>query len=645
MSAVFIKVLNQSITASYLVVAVILIRLLLKKIPKRIICILWMFVAIRLLIPFSIESAFSLIPEKEVTMEQFQSNESGENERNTDFMTAGNVTSYEGMSVAQPEIQKSASTKNGLVFGFSVVWFVGAIIMLGYSGYTYMGLRRKTAASIPEAKGIYRCDAIETPFVLGMLKPRIYLPYTVSDVDVLHIIAHEQAHIARRDHLVKPVAFLLLTIYWFNPFLWAAYLLLCKDIEFACDEKVIAKIPAAERKQYSYALLNCSVKRNQIRYCPVAFGEVGVKERIQKVVHYKKPSFWIVISAVLLCAAVSICFLTSPAAKRMEVTSQLEESVEEAILDKGRDYMDGECEAEGHQILRVTAEHNIVKVYAFCSYGQYEFQNGNFVDAYGSGVIPTVITFVLDEAGNYTLQTYREPDDGADYVSSVHKLFPLSLWSKVTYYSESVMDELKSQKEIYAKAYLQSIGRTAKVGEYQDFAYKHLSEEGVSDVVDNELVAKFGEYPYYIGNVEKVEDGQRYVYEVKWERTDVENGTVTYTKYKADTKEVVSAEVVYTKPYGAEGARFEPSGTGTVQYIESYQQVADENGNACYQTSDGRIYKYLLTLTGILPNASLSSTLVVLTDNPDITFEAVSKSMLSSNTEDFLTDTCVVGMG
>ncbi|MBQ8741578.1 MAG: hypothetical protein IJY79_08545 [Clostridia bacterium] len=310
MEAVFLKILNMSITASYLVIAVILARLLLKKAPKFITVILWGLVAVRLVCPFSIDSILSLIPSAETVPADIMYAEtpqitSGISQINT---AVNNII----MPAVTPDATYSANPMQVVIFVASIVWLIGIAAMLLYTLISYIRIRFKVREAVKSQDNIYECDRIDTPFILGIIKPRIYLPSAMAECDREYVIAHERAHIKRRDHLWKPLGFLLLTVYWFNPVLWIAYILLCRDIELACDEKVIKEMGEQSKKPYSEALINCSVPRKMIAACPLAFGETGVKARIKSVLNYKKPAFWVIITAVVLSVSIAVCFMTNP---------------------------------------------------------------------------------------------------------------------------------------------------------------------------------------------------------------------------------------------------------------------------------------------------------------------------------------------
>ena len=310
MEALFLKLVNMSITASWLVLAVLILRLVLKKAPRYIHVILWGIVALRLMLPFSIESVLSLIPSAEPLPQEFLY--AATPQINSGIPIVNNALNPVIAETFTPEGVTSANPTQIWSFIFSWLWVIGMGIMALYAAVSYWLLRRKVSESIPVGKNLRLCDQIDTPFILGILKPKIYLPSSVDQQTADHVLAHEMAHLQRKDHWWKPLGFALLTVYWFNPVMWVAYILLCRDIEMACDEKVVQNLNPSEKKAYSTALLSCSVPRKMIAACPLAFGEVGVKNRIKSVLNYKKPAFWIVVVAMIVCIAVAVCFLTNP---------------------------------------------------------------------------------------------------------------------------------------------------------------------------------------------------------------------------------------------------------------------------------------------------------------------------------------------
>ena len=319
MSDLFLKIVNMSISASWLVLAVLLLRLLLKKAPKWVNVLLWAMVAVRLICPFSIESALSLIPSAETISPDIMMDPTPTIQ--TGVPAINNVVNPVISESFAPAPEASANPLQVWIPFLAVIWIVGIAALLIYTAISYWRLRRKVREAVILRDNIFQSENVVSPFVLGIIKPRIYLPYHMGEQELAHVVAHEQAHIQRRDHWWKPLGFLLLTVYWFNPLMWLAYVLLCRDIELACDEKVIKDLGSEQRADYTQALVACSVSRRTIAACPLAFGEVGVKERVKSVMNYKKPAFWIVVLAVIACVAVAVCFLTNPLSETMNHTS------------------------------------------------------------------------------------------------------------------------------------------------------------------------------------------------------------------------------------------------------------------------------------------------------------------------------------
>ena len=319
MDMLFIKVLNMSISASWLVLVVLALRFLLKKAPRWIHVALWALVAVRLICPVSIESVFSLIPSTRTVPEEIFYMEPPLDGQNTALEI---VEPRPDGGAVDVELDTPVSVAQTKSVRWAFLWPVGMGIMVIYALISYLRLKRKVSASIDVGNGVYICDYIDTPFILGIVKPMIYLPSSMEPDSASHVLAHERAHIARKDHWWKPFGYLLLSVYWFNPVLWLAYILLCRDIELACDEKVIRDMAVPEKKAYSEALLSCSVNRRIIAACPLAFGEVGVKQRIKSVLNYKKPGFWLILVAVIALIVTAVCFLTDPVQWSEEETAQ-----------------------------------------------------------------------------------------------------------------------------------------------------------------------------------------------------------------------------------------------------------------------------------------------------------------------------------
>ena len=307
---IFIRILNMSISAGYIVAAVLLLRLIFKKAPRWITVVLWGIVALRLVCPFSIESVLSLIPSAETVSPGIMLQ--NDPKVDTGIPILNEIVNPVISGSFAPDPSANANPLQVWLPTLTVIWVFGMAAFIIYSVVSYVRLRRKIGAAVLLSDNIYQSENVPSAFVLGIIKPRIYLPFDISEKDMMYVVAHEKAHIRRCDHLWKPIGFLLLTIYWFNPLMWVAYVLLCRDIELACDEKVIKDFDRDMRADYSEALLAAGARCRIISACPIAFGEVGVKERVRSVLSYKRPAFWIIIAALVTCAALAICFLTDP---------------------------------------------------------------------------------------------------------------------------------------------------------------------------------------------------------------------------------------------------------------------------------------------------------------------------------------------
>lgn len=448
MADVFYKILQMSISASWLILAVVVLRIFLKKVPRKIICFLWALVAIRLVCPFAIESRFSLIPDTQGIFADYENqlenagtdnvnaglpdmrgavggalDNEGAAGGNADMasgklnneidnaagnitagntaggnitggsvsdggIAAGNIADKNNMSGNIPNIsngnamavdnpdrvnngglndisggniagsidnednnlsgaatygdQKAAAGNVGyraILAGklgginpgrFAFIWAAGCVVLLLYAVCSYILLKRKTGAAFNNGENIYICDDIDTPFILGTLSPKIYIPSLLTEEERSYVIAHEKAHLKRLDCVWKPLGFILLAVYWFNPLSWVAYILLCRDIELACDERVIADKDIEYKKQYAMTLLNCSSPKKMVSACPLAFGEVSVKTRIKTVLNYKKPAFWLVLAAVAACVVVMVCFMTNPKSSAPDNESAAGENIDES---------------------------------------------------------------------------------------------------------------------------------------------------------------------------------------------------------------------------------------------------------------------------------------------------------------------------
>lgn len=314
MDDVFLKLVNLSISASWLILAVLVLRFVLKKAPKWVMPLLWGVVALRLVCLFSIESALSLIPSAETIPSEIvtETREPVLYEQATlDIVTNPTLPSAAEVPVGVSRQQAQVDFNI-----YSVLWLAGMAALLVHAIVSAGKLKRKLATAILLRDNIYESEFVDSPFVFGVVKPNIYLPMHMDEGTAAYVIAHEHAHLARRDHWWKVLGYLVLALHWFNPLVWVAYILFCRDIELACDEKVVKGLDGAARADYSQALLSCAAPKRAVAACPLAFGEGNIKTRVKSALHYKKPAFWVAAAAVLAVVIVAVCFLTNPKSER-----------------------------------------------------------------------------------------------------------------------------------------------------------------------------------------------------------------------------------------------------------------------------------------------------------------------------------------
>lgn len=310
MSGLFLRIVNMSISACWILLAVLLLRFVLRKAPKWIMVLLWGLVAVRLVCPFFMESKLSLVPSSEAVSPTIMTDNPPQIHTGIAYFNSS-INPVISESFA-PSPETSINPLQIWIPVWAVVWLLGLALMLAYMAFSYWRLRRRMGTAVRYGENIFQSDRVQAPFVLGIIMPRIYLPFHINEKDLPHVIAHEKAHICRKDHWWKPLGFILLSLHWFNPLMCLGYVLLCRDIELACDEKVIKELGSEERADYSQALLSCSVRRHSISACPLAFGEGSVKRRVKSVLNYKKPAFWILIIAIIAIIGLAVFFLTDP---------------------------------------------------------------------------------------------------------------------------------------------------------------------------------------------------------------------------------------------------------------------------------------------------------------------------------------------
>lgn len=341
MTDIFLGFLNRSLAAGILILAVVLVRLVFKKAPRWLLCALWALAAVRLVCPVSIESVLSLIPSAEPVQPEIIV--SAQPAITSGIPAVDAIVNPPLAAAFTPSPAQSANPLQIWTFLAACVWLAGIAALLLYAAVSALRLRLRVRTAVRLEGKVYQSEFVSSPFILGVIRPRIYLPFGLEAGAQAMVLAHERAHLRRGDQLWKPLGYLILAAYWFNPLCWLAYILFCRDIEAACDEKVVRELGEGCKAAYSRALLACSAPKKLITACPLAFGETGVKARIRSVLNYKKPAFWLVLAAVLVSAAVAVCFLTDP---KREDPAQNPPAAEEAAAQAPAQTMDASSAPE-----------------------------------------------------------------------------------------------------------------------------------------------------------------------------------------------------------------------------------------------------------------------------------------------------------
>lgn len=515
MEKIFLDVLNMSLTASIIIVAVIVIRLALKKAPKWVTCLLWGVVGFRLLCPFTIESTLSLIPAKEPIPSDIAMMAKPQIDTGVPAINhAVNPVIIESFS---PTPVASANPLQIVSFIATNVWIAGIVVLIIYALISYLRLWKKVRGSFSLSDNIKLNDYIDTPFILGVIRPTIFIPSYIRGDQLTHVIAHEQAHIKRLDYLWKPLGFILLTIHWFNPLVWVAYILLCKDIEIACDEKVISVMEKSDAVSYSQTLLSCSTTRRNILVCPLAFGEVSVKERIKHVLDYRKPAFWIVIISGLAVVALAVCFLTNPKSEKNKVEESQEQfgdnsisgqnietndnlvsneliiDINQAIIDNCSNNFSNNSLYKAASFVRLGQENisdsnteQIFTIYGTMLYMEASVDEKGIHDAAGEAG-PIALTYKRDVVNNsYELMEYWTPRDGGLYAKDIRDKFPESI----------AEDAIDTQKYIYLKTMdcyaqiveLSGINTNAVIGQLMDLLVQEVGSAGTKNLSEQAML-------------------------------------------------------------------------------------------------------------------------------------------------------------
>lgn len=617
MNALFLKIVNMSIATSWLILAVLILWFALKKAPKWVSVLLWGIVAVRLICPFSIESVLSLIPSTEtipldIEMDWTPAIHSG----------VGVVNRVINPVIAASFTPAPLSSANPLQIWIPLAWLLwifGMVAMLLYTAISYGCLRRKFHTAVRYKDNIFQSENVSTPFVFGILRPRIYLPLEMDGQELEYIIAHEQAHIRRKDHWWKPLGFLLLTIHWFNPLLWLAYVLLCRDIELACDERVIKDLGCEQRADYTQALLDRSVGHRIIGACPLAFGEVGVKERVKSVMRYKKPAFWVIVLAIVICAVVAVCFLTDPPAEPFDIGEQAEAlSLDDVIILSQR----------GHDLTWSD----------FDAYAYHETGSGLYIRVYEinevfelwiGGTEPDSDPWYIYLALADDMDTRIDIRDGgvAEFISQ-HDSSKAETW------------DLIPMVMVNGTLYLDT-GRESTL-------------EGRCGVMDGEITSQVdGSEKPEVDDQSNFGTGYGYQY-------GATEGTIELYmngKWRIFATEEVREEIQFRTElapavthYPVHKALYEPTPVELIE--EKYDKEEFVISKLHYKNIDSEwvcgeyTYQYRLEIFGRMHNAAKNTTYIVLSNRLDITFDQTWKaSGLSSNMADYFdpADAVIVG--
>lgn len=697
MRALFLNILNLTINASWLIAAVILARLLLKKAPKWISCLLWGLVALRLLCPVSLTSALSLLPSAKVVPGNIEMVQDPHIDSGVKIIdNAVNPVIERSFS---PDVTSSVNPMQVVVSVATFIWLAGVAVMLIYALISFILLKRKVRASVTLGDKLMECDEVDSPFILGIIHPVIYVPSGVNEKTLELVIAHEEAHLKRHDHWWKPLGFALLAVYWFNPLCWAAYILLCRDIEAACDERVIRDKDSEYMAVYSQALLDCSVKRRIISACPLAFGETGVKERVKGVLNYKKPAFWVIIIAVIICVVVTVCFMTNPKRRYYDITVKIPAGSEidtvwysdEEVSPKGStlkldtgDFYRGvlilQAVDGSEDIVEQTAQLQSntpvtfqVKPGVWYRIGlrmglntgendislKVRVNNAEVRIASGSGdasqiqsstdkssieIVRPEVNLAASEGADLTEILYADKD--RIVFSGYYGLFVYSKEKKAITNAidlESIGCNYTQGDNACIKA-VSADGNTVylhPMGDTDMFVYDIKSDRLSRERYDLEgynLHAISMEESYNPGDCDTWSlDGLAYY-------TVLHHGETIGDLAYADVRLEIDSETVQWYPlFTSDSNQLTANEITAYEALENLGVEYTYNGGL-YVVEDDMAFMYKKTLTGRSPNAAHDLMYIVLTNDPDITFEDVDRSLYSSNFADHQSGNILLGI-
>lgn len=498
LDGLFSQIFAMSLSASIVILFVLLIRLLLRRAPSVFSYVLWSVVLVRLLCPWSYVSALSIIPDMAAISAASPETDASVEEAQPSVGTGAITQMQEQIPVEDPD-----HTAGRVLV--TLLWLGGAAGMLTCGLVSLLRLRKTLVGAGRVRDNIFIVDHLPTPFVLGLFRPKIYLPSDLPESEQHYIILHEQTHIQRHDHLVKIIAFFALSIHWFNPLIWLSFVLAMRDMEMSCDEAVIEQMEqdpqSSFRQEYCTSLLNLTAGSRVFAGTPLAFGEGNPKHRIQNILAYRKPVRRVVLFGLLLCIIAALSLSTK------RVDADLDAAVSAALVDPGTE----NCFLAPYSILDTETDGSTVTVYMLVKYSGYEFQNGDFANAGGTQLSPARMRFSVDGDGTYTYLDYAEPLDGHSKKQSTREMFPGHLYAIPL--SAALLEPVFAAREwLGVITYLHSIDRSARIRDL--YTHVPLSDLGVSEEVcgllfDGDLLC---DYPKWIGSREWRTDGIQYVY-------------------------------------------------------------------------------------------------------------------------------------
>lgn len=551
-SDAFAYVLNMSITGSYIILAVLVARLLLKKSPKKLSYLLWIAPFVRLVCPFTPRSPFSFF-NLGIFNKDVYSNDIHEYiplSYDWDYTPEFATGITQGQNIIPSTFEAFASSPENSVnplqvylFIFACIWISGMAAMLIYAAVTFIKTRRLLRTAVKLEGNIFESENISSPFVIGIFRPKIYLPYGLSEKEREYIILHEKTHIKNLDHFSKIFAFFVLTVHWFNPLCYLAFTLMSRDMEMACDEAVLKKNEGI-RKDYSTSLLSFAANKKLPSPSPLCFGESGVKQRIKNTLSWKKPKKIVVAFGLTILFICTVAFISNP--HKLNITSKvdpaLEEAISQMILDECDDIRPYFCKTEGHKIFGYSRSDDEITVYGHLSYSTMNLMNGYLSSYNGSGAAyPFVATF-RDKGGFYKLKELKEPESGMGYGESIRAMFPAE-FERMALNWQKYADELTEQKNAYARAALKKAGIDCKIVEPDDTNIVLMSYYDVQEKIDSAKILNPSLnintylYPDFMG-VAMYRRGEKYI--VYERRADAEKGRYYLAEYENGSTEALA---------------------------------------------------------------------------------------------------------